>query len=180
MSRLYEINNEIARVQERIEWNDEHKTWVDLDTGEMLSDEEMDALFSELQMSKREVLVWMAKCVLNDRSEALAIREEEKRLAVRRKRFEKRAERFESIIDRECNGVNTDLEVATMKYTMGHPLDFPVEKEGEIIRWLEENGHGDCVKVEKEVRKTETKKLINSGVAVPDCRVIDRKSPSLK
>lgn len=181
MAHLYEINAEIERMQNRIEWEPDANAYVDYDTGEILSDEELDAMFAELKMDKHEILVWMAKCVLNDRSEAESIRAEEKRLAERRKRFEKRAERFERIIDRECAGENTDLGVATMKYTTSHPLEFKEEQEQAIIKWLEEKGYKECVKVTKEIRKTETKNLINKkGIMVPGCTVADKKNPSLK
>ena len=180
MAVLYEINQEVSRLQERVDWNPEISSYVDLDTGEILTEEELKKLFDELAMNKRDILIWMAKAALNDRSEAASIRAEEKRLATRRQRFEKRAERFEKLIERECAGETTDLEVATMKFTMGHPLDYPAEKEAEIISWLEGNGHAECINVKKEIKKTETKKLINGGIKVPDCTILDRKSGSLK
>ena len=178
--KLYEINEEVARLQERVEYDPDFDGYVDLDTGEIMTDEELDKLFEDLQMDKYETLCWMAKCRLNDLAEAVAIREEEKRLAARRKRFEKRAERFLEIIDRECYGQPTDFGVASLKYTMSHPLDFPEEKEAEIIKWLEEHGHEDAVKVEKEIKKSVVTKLIKAGVTVPDCKILDKKNANLK
>lgn len=175
---LYQISQEIERLQNRVSYDNEIEAYVDLDTGEILTDEELNSMFAELGMEKKEILEWMAKCVINDRSEAEAIKAEEKRLAERRKRFEKRAERFLSIIDRECAGENTNLGVATMKYTLTRSLETTDEEEA--MQWLEASGHEDMIRVKKELKKTEIKKLIQSGTIVPGVEIAERKSASLK
>lgn len=177
--RLYEINAEFARLQERVEWDGER--YIDLDTGEIMTDEELDRLFEELGMAKDEILRWLAKSVINDRAEAEAIKAEEKRLKERRERFEKRAERFEDIIRRECGGVTTDLGVATMAYRKSQAVEFKDEDIPDILAWLEEHDHTEAIKyIEPEVRKTELKKIIKSGEKVPYAAIVDRVNGKLK
>ena len=179
MSKLYEINQEVARIQERVEWDGEQ--YVDLDTGEIMTEEELEELFQSLDMDKHEILVWMAKCIINDRSEADAIKAEEKRLAERRKAKEKRIERFMAIIDRECAGKKTDLEIATFSYRKSEAVVWDDKDAPDIICWLEEHGHDDCLKYqEPEIRKDPLKQLINSGVHVPLAMVEKRNKGNLK
>jgi hypothetical protein len=68
--KLYEINGEILRLTDAIEFDEE--------TGEILGD--ADELFSQihaLQMEKHSILEYLAKLVLNLRSEISALKAEE-------------------------------------------------------------------------------------------------------
>lgn len=181
MGKLYEINTEIARLQERLEYDAATDTYVDLDTGEMMSEEEMQALFDELGMDKYECLCWMVKCRQNDMAEAEALKAEAKRLMERAKRFEKRAERFLAIIDRECYGMPTDFGIVSLKYTTSHPLEYDERDTENIIAFLEEHGYDDCLKYEQpKLVKDAIKKRIKAGVNIPFCRILDKKNAILK
>lgn len=175
---LYKINAEMERLQNRLEWNEDIGDYVDLDTGEILTEEEIKLLFDGLQMDKEEAMRCLVGMILSDRAQAEAIKLEEKRLAGRRKAFERRAEKYFAIIDAECAGVKKDFGIATMKYTTSHPLEC--DDAAAAIKWLEDNDHKDCVKVTKELKKTEAKSLLKSGEKIPGCRIADKKSPSLK
>ena len=68
--KLYEINEEILRLTEQID--------VDEETGEVLCD--IDAIadgIDRLQMERRSILEYLAKLVLNTRAEAAALKDEE-------------------------------------------------------------------------------------------------------
>lgn len=179
MSKLYEINAEIARLTNMVEYNAEVGGFVDLDTGEIMSEEELDGLFSGLEMEKKDILIWLAKETLNLRAEADALKAEEKRLKERRERFERKADRFEAIIDRECAGETTELDVATMRYRKTKAV--VISDPAAAIKWLQENGHEECLKIaDPEVRKTESKKLMDSGVEIPGMEIEQRLSHTLK
>jgi chromosome segregation ATPase len=93
--KLYEINAEILRLTDAIEFDEE--------TGEILGD--TDELFTQiqsLQMEKKSILEYLAKLVLNIRSEAAAVKTEEQRLKARRDRLSKKEERLMKVLDREC------------------------------------------------------------------------------
>lgn len=170
--KLYEINTEIMRLYDSIEVNEE--------TGEILGNiEEFEAQIHALQMEKKSILQYLAKLVLNLRTEASALKTEETRLKNRRSRLEKKEERLMQVIDRECAGEKTDLGIATVSYRKSEPLDITDEKA--TIKWLTENGHMECLKFsEPEVRKTETKALINKGTKVPGAAIITKHNCSLK
>lgn len=81
--KLYEINAEILRLTDAIEFDEE--------TGEILGDtDEMFAQIQLLQMEKNSILEYLAKLVLNIRSEAAAVKTEEQRLKARRERLAKK------------------------------------------------------------------------------------------
>lgn len=181
MASLYAINAEIERIQDSVIWNSDMDGFVDLDTGEIMTEEEYKALFDDLQMERQERLEWMAKCVLNDRSDAAALKTEEERIKKRREAKEHRAELFERLLDRECAGKKTELGVATMSYRKSEAVVFDKKDVPDITKWLEENGHDDCLNYKApEIRKTELKALIKSGVHVPLAIVEERLNGKLK
>lgn len=170
--KLYEINAEILRLTDAIEFDEE--------TGEILGD--ADELFTQiesLEIEKKSILEYLAKLVLNIRAEATAVKAEEQRLKVRRDRLAKKEERLMKVLDRECAGEKTDLGVATFSYRKTSHVD--VSDAEKAIRWLKRNKHLDCFRIPApEVAKTEVKKLINAGTKVPGCAVVDDYSCSLK
>lgn len=170
--KLYEINGEILRLTDAIEFDEE--------TGELLGDaEELLSQIHALQMEKHSILVWLAKLVLNLRSEQAALKTEEHRLKTRRERLSKKEERLMKVLDRECGGEKTDLDVATFSYRKTSHLD--VSDAAKAVRWLKRNKHPYCFRIPApEVAKAEVKKLINAGTKVPGCSVVNDYSCSLK
>ena len=168
---LYEINAEIMRLTDEIVFDEE--------TGEILCDiDSIEQQIMALQMEKKSILTWLAKLVLNTRSEAAAIKAEENRLKKRREQMEKKDERLMKIIDRECAEEKTDLGIAVVSYRKSEPLE--VIDPATALQWLQENNHPECIKVTTEVRKTETKALIKRGTAVPGTVLAPKNNCSLK
>ena len=170
--KLYEINAEIQRLADSIEFDPE--------TGEILGDtDELENEIAKLQLEKKSILTWLAKLILNIRSESDALKAEEFRLKARRDRLTKKEDRLMKVLDRECAGQKTDLEIATFSYRKTSHLD--VEDSAKAVRWLKRNKYKDCFRIPApEVAKAEVKKLINSGVSVPGCSVVEDYSLSLK
>ena len=67
-------------------------------------------------MERSRILEYLAKLVLNCRSEAAAVKAEEDRLKEKRQKAEHKAERIMEVLRRECDGENTDCGVATVKF----------------------------------------------------------------
>lgn len=170
--KLYEINEEILRLTDQIA--------VDEETGEVLCD--MDAItagIEALQMERRSILEYLAKLVLNLRSEAAAVKAEETRLRDRRSRLEKKEGRLMQILDRECGGEKTDLGVATLNYRRTTRVD--VTDVAKAVSWLKRRKFLDCFRIPApEVAKTEVKKLLTAGTKVPGCALVEDRSYSLK
>jgi hypothetical protein len=179
--KLWEINVEIDRILNRVEWDIDAGAFVDPDTGEIMTSEELDAELDRLDMNRDEILQYLAKKVLNIRAEIAGLKPEITRLQEMKKKREKKEERLLAIIDRECKGENKDLGVASFNYRMSHPLEYDPGAVPDIIAWLEENNHDDCLKyAEPEIKKEEIKKLIKAGENVPYCSIADKRNGSLK
>jgi len=170
--KLYEINAEILRLSDQIAFDEE--------TCEILGDaDELFAAIDALQMEKDSILTWLAKLVLNLRSEAAALKTEEARLKARRERLSKKEDRLMKVLDRECAGEKKNLGVATFSYRKTSHVD--VSDAEKAVKWLKRNKYTDCFRIPApEVAKAEVKKLINSGTKVPGCAVVEDRSYSLK
>ena len=170
--KLYEINLEIMRLADAIPFDEE--------TGEILGN--ADELFDQinaLQMEKKSILEYLAKLVLNIRSEEAALKAEEARLKGRRQRLERKEDRLLHVLDRECAGQTTDLGVATLGYRKTSRLE--VSDPARAVRWLKRNKFLMAFRVpEPEVAKTEVKKLFKAGMEVPGCAIVEDVSYSLK
>ena len=170
--KLYEINAEILRLMDSIEFDPE--------TGEVLCDtDELYAQIHSLQMERQSILEYLAKLVLNIRAEAAAVKAEEQRLKARRDRLARKEERLMQVLDRECAGEKTDLGVATFSYRKTSHVE--VADSAKAIRWLKRNKHTDCFRIPvPEVAKNEVKRLINAGTKVPGCTLVEDRSCQLK
>lgn len=169
--KLYEINDEILRLTDQIV--------IDEETGEIGCDlENICAQIDSLHMEKRSILEYLAKLVLNIRSEAAAVKAEENRLYERRTSLEKKEKRLLQILDRECGGEKTDLGVATLNYRKTTKLDV-TDRDAAVI-WLQDN-HEDFIRYrEPEISKNDVKALLNAGTEVPGCALVEERSYSLK
>lgn len=169
--KLYEVNQSIEELVNLLE--------PDPETGEVpMNFEELLEQLNGLQMERGRILEFLAKLVLNTRAEASAVRDEEKRLAERRHRLERKDERLMAILDRECAGEKTDLGVATVRYRKVPHVE--VMDSASVIQWLRDNGHEDCYRVkEPEVSKTDVKKLLVAGEEIPGVELRQELSCSL-
>lgn len=170
--KLYEINEEILRLTDQIA--------IDAETGEVAGD--VDAVCAEidsLQMERHSILVFLAKLVLNLRADIAALKAEETRLHDRRSRLEKKVDRILQILDRECAGEKTDLDVATFNYRKTTRVD--VANADVAVSWLRNNKFFNCFRIPApEVAKSEVRKLLASGTSIPGCELVEDRSYSLK
>lgn len=167
--KLYEINAAITDLLDKLN--------IDSETGEVTDDAILEQL-DKLSMERESVLQYLAKAVLNARSDIASIKAEEQRLRERRQAVERLEERLMSVLDRECRGKKTSLGVATVSYRKTTKLD--VIDSGIAIEWLQEKGFSDCYRTSIEINKTETKKLIAKGIDVPGCVITQSNSCSLR
>ncbi len=170
--KLYEVNAAIAQLIDQLD--------IDYETGEI--GENYDAIMEQihaLDMQRQSVLEYLAKVVLNTRAEATMLKAEEQRLKERREALTRKEDRVMKILDRECAGQKTPLGIATFSYRKTSHVE--VTDSEKAVRWLKRRKYLDCFRVSApEVAKAEVKKLINSGVSVPGCAVVEDYSTSLK
>lgn len=170
--KLYEVNRTIEELLLQLE--------PDPETGEVLVEvDEVIAQLEGLEMERSRILQYIAKLILNTRSDVASLKEEEKRLKDRRTVLERKEERLMSIMDRECAGQKTDCGVATMYYRKTDRVEID---DGTVaINYLTEHGYDHCVKVPApEISKSEVKKLLKSGEEIPGAALVQDYSCSLR
>ena len=168
--KLYEVNQMIEGIFEQL---------VDPETGEIVENEALLAQLDSLQMERSRILEYLAKLVLNTRSQMAALKEEEKRLKERRASLERKDTRLMENLDRECAGEKTDCGVATVCYRKTTKVE--VGDDATAVSWLMETGHTQCYRVPApEISKTEVKKLLAAGTEVPGVALVQDYSCSLR
>lgn len=169
---LYEINAEIALLISQLE--------IDEETGEILaSSEEILRRLDALGMERTRILEYLAKVVLELRAEQVALKNEEERLAKRRRSLETKESRLMEVLDRECNGQKTDLGVATLRYRATTRVDVRDTKKA--INWLKRHKFRDCIRLrEPEIDKSAVRRLMNDGSNIPGIELITSQSCSLR
>lgn len=170
--KLYELDNEILRILWELE--------PDPETGEIpMNEEDLLAELSALQMERSRIMEWLAKSVLNLRSEQEALKIEEKRLHDRRIALEKKEDRLMRVMDRECNGETTDFGIATIRYRKTESIDVKDLKK--TVNWLRRHKHTECIRVkEPEIDKKLVRILIKDGAKIPGTQLVQGRSCSLK
>ena len=170
--KLYEVDSEILRLLCLLE--------PDPETGEIPENEEQ--LLTELnglQMEREHILEYLAKVVLNNRAEQEMLKIEEARLYERRKKLEAKEDRLMRVLDRECDGKNTNLGIATFRYRAVTKIE--VADRAKAVNWLRRHKYKDAIRVmEPEVDKTVVRQLLKNGAKIPGLALLQSQSCSLK
>ena len=170
--KLSEVESEILRLLCLLE--------PDPETGEIPENEEQ--LLTELnglQMEREHILEYLAKVVLNNRAEQAMLKIEEARLYERRKKLEAKEDRLMRVLDRECDGKNTNLGIATFRYRATTKIE--VADRAKAVNWLRRHKYKDAIRVmEPEVDKTVVRQLLKNGAKIPGLALLQSQSCSLK
>ena len=165
MASLYEIDERLRLLEE---YN------VDAETGEILSEEDFNAKFDEIQMAltdKIENTMAFYKCLMSD---VEAFKTEEKRLAERRRAKENLAERLKNRIDNYITHQFTDDDGnidtnGLNKWKMETPKVKLSYRKSESVNILDLDSVPKKFikkKVEVSADKTEIKKALKEGVKI--------------
>lgn len=168
--KLYEIDAKIEALLDRLE--------PDPETGE-IDDAGIFEALEALQMDRAEKLRNICKAVLRDKACVAAIKAEEDRLKKRRCTVENRAEHLLWLLERATGGEKTDLGGYVVSYRKSESLE--VGDCAAAADWLGIHGYGDCVKERQpELIKNDVKLLLKSGVAVPGCKIVEKKTCNVR
>lgn len=164
---LYEIDSRIAALLDGA---------VDEGTGEVLTDyNALDALLMERD-EKREAV---ACHIINLRSEADAIKAQEKVLAERRKALENRAERATTYLRETSHGEELRSPRVTVTFRKA-PLSAVFDSESRFIEWAAANREEFLRYKAPEIDRVAVKKAIQSGEIIPGATVESKISMVVK
>ena len=156
---------------------------TDPETGEFLaSDDNVEAVMTLndlAQMTEADLdakAETIALYVLDIDAEAKAIKEQEQKLAKRRKTLENKGNWLRSYLSSNLHG----RKVSTPRMQITWRKSTVVEVEDEFVAWAMENGDQFLRYKAPEVDKTALKNAIKSGADVPFAGLVERESMNIK
>lgn len=160
--KLYEINREIEAC-------------IDFETGEILDGKRLDAL----QMERTAKLEGVACWIKNLTAEATAIREEEKALAERRQKAEKKAENLSKWLTNALQGEKLSTARVAVSFRRSEALDV-IDTDSFCV-WAMGNGRDDLLTFQHpKVNATAVKQAIKGGADIPYARIEERMNLQIK
>jgi len=180
MQRLFELSQDYAELFDRFDSindyefeKDENGHFVDDDgmviDPEAVKAEWLDAWFDTLEMLEADLEVKVENTAVFIKSLTLLAKEqkaEAKRLSERAKANERKAEALKKYIldNMKLVGINKIDRPRACVTVKKNPPSVKIENEDKFIDMLQTNGRDDLLRYAKpEIRKTDVKKLIQSG-----------------
>lgn len=163
MRALYEIDQEILDC-------------VDLETGEILDTERLDAL----QMERSRKLEGVALWVKDLKAEADAVKAEADKLTARKKALDNKIDGLKAWLLEALNGEK--LKTARCNVYQTHSQRVAVPNEGELVGFLQTLEHPDRYLRfrDPELRKDEIKKALKNGFIIPGAHLEETESVVIK
>ena len=154
---LYDIEYEITNC-------------VDSETGEIIDEKRLDALQMERQKKIENILLW----IKNLKSEAGAIREEEKKLADRRQSDEKKAESLTQYVQNVLNGEKFKTSRVVVSYRKSEAVIV------DDLQLMQETCDEYLKYKDPEPDKAKIKAALKDGITVPGCHLEERQNITIK
>jgi hypothetical protein len=163
MRALYEIDQEILDC-------------VDMETGEILDSEKLDALQMERDRKLEGVALWVKD--LN--AEAAAVKEEADKLTARKKALDNKISALKTWLLYALRGEK--LKTPRCNVYQTHSQKLTVENEGALIRFLQtlEKPERFLRFKDPELRKDDIKKALKDGYEIPGAALEETESVVIK
>lgn len=165
MRALYEIDQEILDC-------------VDMETGEILDSEKLDALQMERERKLEGVALW----VKDLSAEAAAVKEEADKLTARKKSLDNKITSLKNWLLYALNGEKLKTPRCSVYQTHSQRVAI-VGNEKDLIAWLERNAKDprDYIRYrEPELRKDEIKKALKDGKEIEYAKLEETESVVIK
>ena len=163
MRALYEINQDILNC-------------VDLETGEILDTEKLDALQIEKETKLEGVALW----VKDLKAEAAAVKEEADKLTARKKALDNKIEGLKAWLLRALDGEK--LKTPRCNVYQTHSQKLAVADEGKLIDFLQTLNEPEKFLRFKdpELRRDDIKKALKEGTFIPGASLEETESVVIK
>lgn len=162
MATLYEIDRSILEC-------------IDMETGEII---DFDRL-SELQIERSEKIEKVALWYKNLVSDAESYKREKDSFAEREKAAKNKAESLKKWLAQVLDGEKMTTDKVAISFRKSEAVY--VENEEEFIKSLQQCGRDDLLTYkELAINKTEIKKAIKNGEAIPGAELISKQNISIK
>ncbi len=149
---------------------------VDMETGEILDSEKLDALQMEREAKLEGVALW----VKDLKAEAEAVKAEADKLNARKKALDSKIDSIKTWLAAALNGEK--LKTARCNVYQTHSQKLAVEDEGKLINFLQtlEEPERFLRFKEPELRKDEIKKALKDDMIIPGATLEETESVVIK
>lgn len=153
----------------------ELESLVDHETGEVLDFEAFEALQMARDAKIEGVLCWTK----NLAAEANAIREEEQKLADRRKALERKREKLLDYAEKALGGAAFQTAKCAVTYRKSTAVE--ITDMDAVVQWCMDNGYdGKITYAQPTVSKTDIAPLLKAGMAVTGAELRERSNMGVK
>ena len=161
MRPLYEIDADLAALIN--------------DDGEVLDEEALTAL----AMERDEKIEGVVLAIKNLQHFIADMKEEEKALAERRIKYEKKVEGMTYWLNNVLNGEPFETAKASVKFRKSTCTE--VTDTAAVIKFLQENGLEDCLKyTDPKIKLAELSNAIKSGKKIPFVQFVEKNNIQIK
>lgn len=165
--KLYEIDKALEAALEAA---------FDPDTGEVLDDEAMQTV-EELELAREDKLEGIALWIKDLDAEATAIREEEKKLAARRKAIENKEERVKGFLKYALAGEKFKTARVAVSYRTSEAVEIAEDVNAYDLITIDQN----FVKLPApEINKIALKAALKEGAEIEGVQLVKRTSIQIK
>lgn len=161
MATLYEINQAMLEC-------------LDLETGEVLDAEKLDALQMERAAKLEGVVLWIKNLL----SDVEAYEKEIVAFAARKKAAENKIESLKNYLAYALNGEKFSTTKCAVSYRKSQVAD--IKDEAAFKAWAIAN-HPDMLTIqEPRINKTEVKRCLKDGESIPGAALVERQNIQIK
>lgn len=139
----------------------------------------LDGMEQEFNLKAENTALYIKE--LNAKADAL--KQEEKKLAERRKSYERRAASLKDYLMRNMMQMHLNkVDGIRARITIrNNPVSLQIQDESAVIQFLEQSGRGDLLKYAKpELKKAEIKSFLQSGGQLEGCSLTKTQSIQIK
>lgn len=162
MASLYEIEQAMLEC-------------LDLETGEVIDTEMLDALRMERTAKLESVALW----IKNLESDVEAYKAEMESFAARRKSAERKIEGLKAYLSNALDGAKFSTAKCAVSFRKSQAVE--IENEDDFLNWAIQNGRPDLLTVRVPVvNKTEVKRCLKEGEQLPGAVFVERLNLNIK
>lgn len=171
MARLFELTEEYLNFLQAIETGDE-------EFPKEVIEDTLEALSGELQ----EKAVNIALICKDLEADVKAFKEEEDKLAARRRTLEKSIQGMKEYVSMQLlrAGITAIKNDPRARITFRKSQSIDVADETEFVRWAEENHRDDLLSYKVSVSKTAIKQSLETGAEIPGAKLVEKNSIQIK
>lgn len=171
MARLFELTGEYLQLLETLELGDE-------DISEDVIKDTLEAVGGEIQ----DKAISIACICKNIESDIRAFKEEEEKLAKRRRTMERSVQSMKDYVTGQLlkSGITAIKNDPRARISFRKSVSLDISDEDGFVKWAEDNNRDDLLSYKVSASKTAIKQSLDMGAEIPYAHLIEKNSIQIK